>query len=149
MAKILVVESEERLCMAITAYLKSQGADTITTSTAQKAVSMLDESQIDLVALDLQLNDGQGLELLRHIRESPALVDLPVIVMSAWNGESASYEYLEPGDYLMKPFDMRMLDWMIRRLLDLPQDQDLGAAETVFPKVPRQALAEGVSGEST
>jgi DNA-binding response OmpR family regulator len=134
MRRILVVEDEEQLCVAITAYLKSQGGDSVVTATARGAVDILDSSSVDLVVLDLDLSDGQGLALLRHIRESAILADLPVIGMLAWDVEPVSYEYLEPGDYLTKPFDMRRLDWMIRRLLGLAQDQDLGAYKIALPK---------------
>jgi len=123
MKKILVVEDEERLCSAIVAYLKSQGAHPIAAATTQEAVSVLESDEVDLLVLDLNLGSGTGLEVLRHVRRSSELAELPVLAMSAWDMEPASYDYLEPGDYLTKPFDMRLLDLVLRRLLELPQGQ--------------------------
>jgi DNA-binding response OmpR family regulator len=128
MGKILVVENERRLCAAIVAHLKSKGAHPIAATTMQEAIITLDEGEIDLVVLDLKLGNGDGMDVLRHIRRSPDLAILPVLVVSAWEMEPASYDYLEPGDYLTKPFDMRMLDLVIRQLLASPQDQRLGTS---------------------
>jgi DNA-binding response OmpR family regulator len=121
MWKILVVEDEEQLCSAIVAHLKSQGAQPTATATSQEAVHTLDQDKVDLVVVNLKLVSGKAIEVLRHIRESPDLVHLPVLAVSAWDMEPASYDYLEPGDYLIKPFDMRMLSLMIEQLLEPPQ----------------------------
>ena len=133
--KILVVEDEERLCSAIVAYLSSQGAQPIAAGTIQDAVSVLDRDEIDLIVLDLNLDNGHGLEVLKHVRGSSALAELPVLVMSAWDMEPASYDYLEPGDYLTKPFDMRLLDLVMRRFLELPQGPRARASQVTVPKV--------------
>jgi DNA-binding response OmpR family regulator len=118
MSNILVVEDEGRLRWIIVAYLRNQGARPTAASTFQEAVCVLDEGQIDLVVLDLKLVNGEGMQVLKHIRESPDLSHIPVLAMSAWDMEPASYDYLEPGDYLVKPFDMRMLNLMIEQLLE-------------------------------
>lgn len=134
MTRILVAEDEERLCLAIMAFLKSQGANPVAVVSAQEAVCALDTDEIDLVVLDLRLSDGNGLDVLKHIRGSPELVDLPVLAVSAWEMEPVSYDYLDPGDYLTKPFDMRILDLRIRQLLGIPQDQCLGRDEIGSPR---------------
>jgi DNA-binding response OmpR family regulator len=134
MRKILVVEDEERLCSAIVAYLKSQGVDPIATATIQEAISVLGGDEIDMMVLDLNLGGG-GLDVLRHVRGSPELAELPVLAMSAWDMEPACYDYLEPGDYVTKPFDMRLLELMIRRFLELPQGLCLRAPRVALPGV--------------
>jgi DNA-binding response OmpR family regulator len=121
MRRILIVEDEERLCLALVAYLRSQGAHPIVTTTAQEALGLLEEDKVDLMVLDLNLVGGTGLEVLKHIRGSSHLADLPVLVMSAWDMEPACYDYLEPGDYVTKPFDMRLLELVIRQYLEFPQ----------------------------
>ncbi len=124
MVRILVVEDEARLCTAITAHLKSRGVEPITVRSVQEAINALDRLDFDLAVLDLKAENGEGLEVLRYLRESSSRVDLPVIALSAWDVEPASYDYLEPGDYLIKPFDVRMLDWMIRQLLQVAPEPD-------------------------
>lgn len=148
MGKILVVEDEDRLCEAITAYLKSQGATPLASTTVEQAMGALDSSEVDLMVLSLELNDGQCLDLLRHIRESSALADLPVIGMSAWDVGPVPFGFLEPGDYLVKPFDIRVLDWMIRQQLGLSHDQDLGAFTSYCPESPSEIPAERAANGS-
>ncbi len=128
LCKILVIEDEDRLCSAIVAYLKSQGTHPMATATAQEAMHALDKDEVDLVVLDLKLADDDGLEVLKHIRRSPRLAHLPVLAVSAWDMEPTFYQYLEPGDYLIKPFDMRMLKLMIQQLLQFPKEvsRDIG-----------------------
>ena len=134
MRKILVVEDEERLCSAIVAYLKSQGVHPIATATMQEAMSVLGNDEIDMMVLDLNLVGG-GLDVLRHVRGSSDLAELPVLAMSAWDMEPACYDYLEPGDYVTKPFDMRLLELVIRRFLELPQGPCPHALEAALPEV--------------
>jgi DNA-binding response OmpR family regulator len=135
MRKILVVEDEGRLCSAIMAYLKSQGVHPIAITTAQEAVNVLDDGEVDLIVLDLNLVGGDGLNVLRHVRGSPDLADLPVLAMSAWDMEPACYDYLEPGDYVTKPFDMRLLELVIGQFLEFPQDACPHASEGALPEV--------------
>lgn len=142
MQKILVVEDEERLCKAIVAYLKAQGTQPIAMSAVQETVTALDENEIDLVILDLQLDNGGGLQLLKYIRDTSHLVRLPVIVMSTWEMEPSSYDYLEPGDYLMKPFDMRVLNLMMVQLLGLPREQSSCAYGASLSKVVSPGVDE-------
>ena len=118
MSNILVVEDEGRLRWIIVAYLRNQGARPTAASTFQEAVCVLNEEEVDLVILDLKLVNDEGLQVLKYIRESPDLSHIPVLAVSAWDMEPTSYDYLEPGDYLVKPFDMRMLSLMIEQLLE-------------------------------
>ncbi len=129
MSNILVVEDEARLRLIIVAYLKNQGVHPTAASTLQEAVCALNEEKIDLVVLDLKLVNGEGLQMLKYIRESPDLSHIPVLVVSAWDMEPASYDYLDPGDYLIKPFDIRALNMMMRQLLELPQAAHANVSE--------------------
>jgi DNA-binding response OmpR family regulator len=129
MSNILVVEDEARLRWVIVAYLKNQGVHPTAATTFQEAICVLDEEKVDLVVLDLKLINGDGLRVLKYIRESPDLSHIPVLAVSAWDMEPASYDYLDPGDYLIKPFDIRALNLMMRQLLDLPQAAHLNVGE--------------------
>jgi DNA-binding response OmpR family regulator len=144
MRRILIVEDEERLCSAIVAYLRSQGVHPIARATARDAVVVLDNDEIDLIVLDLNLVSGDGLDVLRHIRGSSELADLPVLAMAAWDMEPASYDYLEPGDYLIKPFDMRFLDIVIRQFIELPGSQAMCSSNAVVPGIPASEVDDGV-----
>jgi DNA-binding response OmpR family regulator len=129
MFNILVVEDEGRLRWIIVAYLRNQGVCPTAASTFQEAVCVLDKGEVDLVVLDLKLVNGEGMHVLKYIRESPDLSHMPVLAMSAWDMEPASHDYLEPGDYLLKPFDLRTLNLMVQRLLEFPQATQVGVGK--------------------
>ncbi len=62
----------------------------------------------DLVLLDLLLLDGEGTDVLRHIRNSEELRDTPVVVLTASQDETDRDEcrLLEVDDFIQKPFDV-------------------------------------------
>jgi len=144
MRRILIVEDEERLRSAIVAYLRSQGVHPIARATVQEAVIALNTDEVDLIVLDLNLVSGDGLDVLRHVRGSSELADLPVLAMSAWDMEPASYDYLEPGDYLTKPFDMRLMDMVIRQFIELPRSQPVCTSKAAAPGVPASDVDGGL-----
>jgi signal transduction histidine kinase len=77
----------------------------------QAALAAIRERRPDLVLADVMMPRLDGFELLRAIRDDPALCDLPVIMLSARAGEESRVEGLHAGadDYLVKPFSAREL----------------------------------------
>ncbi|MGF7173914.1 response regulator [Azospirillum doebereinerae] len=75
------------------------------------ALEAIHERRPDLILSDVMMPRLDGFGLLKAIRESASLRDLPVILVSARAGEEASVEGLSAGadDYLVKPFSAREL----------------------------------------
>ena len=71
-ARILVVEDEPAISDNIQFVLESEGLETVRVATGLAAIPVLDESQIDLIVLDIGLPDINGLELLKDIRRTRA-----------------------------------------------------------------------------
>ena len=73
----------------------------------------------DLVLLDLNLPDLDGLSVCREVRDTPAVGDLPIIMLTARVEESDRVLGLDLGadDYITKPFSLRELKSRIRALL--------------------------------
>jgi two-component system, cell cycle response regulator len=63
----------------------------------------------DVVLLDLNLPSKDGRQVLREIREDPELRDIPVVILTATNGEHAELEPLHPDAFLTKPVDFDRL----------------------------------------
>jgi DNA-binding response OmpR family regulator len=116
MAKIVVVEDEADLAVAIAARLRSDGHSVSVAEDGPSAVQTVASFQPDLVVLDLMLPGFDGLEVCRQIqRDRP----VPVIMLTARGSETDRVVGLEVGadDYLCKPFSMRELTARARALL--------------------------------
>jgi signal transduction histidine kinase len=95
--------------------------DVQTVADGQAALEAIRAHRPDLLLADVMMPRLDGFELLRSIRDDPALRDLPFIMLSARAGGDASAEGLDAGadDYLIKPFAARELLARVRANLDL------------------------------
>lgn len=113
---ILVVEDDKYIHNFITMSLKKEGYGYVTAKSVAEAVSLFYANQPDLILLDLGLPDGDGMEVIKTVRERSAI---PVIVVSARQEEKEKIRALDLGadDYVTKPFYMGELMARIRAAL--------------------------------
>jgi len=113
---ILVVEDETSIASFVSAYLRNAGYAVKTASTAQAAVAELAGEQPSLVILDLNLPDGDGVELTRRIRRTS---DVPILMLTARDEDIDKIIGLEVGadDYMTKPFNPRELVARVKSVL--------------------------------
>jgi DNA-binding response OmpR family regulator len=118
--RVLIVEDEERLGRMVRQSLVELGYPTTLATTSAAADDALAESAFDVVVLDLNLPDGDGLELIQSWRE--AKFNEPVLILSARDSLDDRLKGLNLGadDYLSKPFSM---DELIARLRALARRQ--------------------------
>lgn len=85
----------------------------------QRAYAMLETFTPDLVLLDLDLPDGDGLHILDMLRGTLHLRDVPVLVVSAAADEDVFADALRRGaqDCMAKPIDLQQLRQVAMRLL--------------------------------
>jgi DNA-binding response OmpR family regulator len=123
--RILVVEDEVELAAAIAAGLRREGYAVDVAHDAGEAVDRLSVSAYDLVTLDLNLPDADGLDLAQQIRTDPLLApvdDEPaprVLMVTARDAVGERVVGLDEGadDYLVKPFAFTELSARVRSLL--------------------------------
>jgi DNA-binding response OmpR family regulator len=113
---ILVVEDETSIASFVAAYLRNAGYGVRTAATAQAAVVELNTESPALVVLDLNLPDGDGVELCRRIRKSS---DVPILMLTARDEDVDKIIGLEVGadDYMTKPFNPRELVARVKSVL--------------------------------
>ena len=77
-------------------------------TTIEEAKGLLQSHQYDLILLDMQLPDGNGLDLLTSLRKQPETAQTPVVIVSADATEEATIKARHTGaqDYLRKPLDV-------------------------------------------
>ena len=78
----LVVEDDERAADLLRLMLEAEGFTVLRAGSAQSAMSLVHSQSLSLITLALHLPDMDGLQLLEHLRQSPALVNLPVVVIA-------------------------------------------------------------------
>jgi len=98
--------------------LESQGHEVIEARDQPEAVAALRDSQPALVLSDLRLPKGDGMGVLRAVKEMDA--ELPVIVMTAHGSIQDAVEAMKSGalDFLAKPVDPDHLQLLVSRALD-------------------------------
>lgn len=108
MKRILVVEDDITLSTGITLALKDAHTEFVQVFDKAGARAQVEAADFDLIILDINLPDGNGLELLTEIR---AAHTTPVIVLTANDLETDIVTGLELGadDYITKPFSLMVL----------------------------------------
>jgi two-component system KDP operon response regulator KdpE len=123
---VLVVEDENPMRRFLRAALASHGYKVAEARSLAHAERLATESRPAAILLDLGLPDGDGLDLLRRLREWSTL---PVIVLSARAREDDKVTALDAGadDYLTKPFGTRELLARVRVALRHARDPAIAA----------------------
>lgn len=103
---MLVVEDDDSIAEPLVAGLLREGFDAARVSTGREAVEQAEGAQV--VLLDLNLPDADGLDVCRDIRKSS---EVPIICVTARSDEAHRVTGLEAGadDYIVKPFGFREL----------------------------------------
>ena len=109
MERIFLLEDDEALGRGIVMALEGQERTVVQAETLEKARECLSHMTFDLMILDLNLPDGNGLELLRQLRSRGDAT--PVILLTANDLELDEVTGLEAGadDYITKPFSLAVL----------------------------------------
>jgi two-component system KDP operon response regulator KdpE len=112
--RILIVDDEPAILRFLRAGLVGQGYVVVEATAGLPALELVRGKAADLVVLDLGLPDVEGLEVIRRIRGSGAM--LPIIVLSSRSNETAKVKALDLGadDYVTTPFGIDELLARIR-----------------------------------
>ncbi len=110
MANILIVDDEVLTTEMLTAFLELIGHQSVETHNAQEMWSKLHFMQPDVILLDIQLPDANGLELCQQIRQRPELARLPIVIISA-HAPPLNHQAADMGAdaYLVKPISLQAL----------------------------------------
>ena len=121
-AALLLVDDRPENLTALKAVLADEGADLVTASSGNEALSLTLKRDFALVLLDVQMPDMDGFETAELIRANPKTRHLPVIFVTAGlNDTKLQFKGYELGavDYLIKPFEPQLLRSKARVFCDL------------------------------
>lgn len=113
---IFLIEDDEALAEGISFMLEKEGYETERFSACSDSRRALEQTQPDLILLDWNLPDGDGLMLCREISEK---WKIPILMITARDMEIDQVMCLESGadDYIAKPFSLAVLKARIAALL--------------------------------
>ncbi len=140
MARILIVEDEEKIARFVTLELEHEGYQVEHAADGRTAVNLALERNYDLILLDVLLPQLNGMEVLRRVRKHK---DVPVIMVTARDAVMDKVAGLDAGadDYLTKPFAIEELFARIR--VALKRSEAVRAASGVGGAGARTGTASG------
>jgi len=115
MAKILIVDDEPGLRLLYRDELTEEGYQVVTAADSPEATHFLAGGDIDLVVLDIQLQQENGLDALQKMVK--AHKDLPVILCSAYDSYKDDFSSWLADAYVVKSSDLIELKDQVARLL--------------------------------
>ena len=112
---ILIIDDEENIRKYLGRALAKDGFDVFTAEYGKEGLNLLVRKHIDIVLLDLNLPDINGLDVLKEIKEVD--VQSVIIIITAYGDITSAVEAMRLGayDYLTKPFDIEDIKIVINK----------------------------------
>jgi len=117
MNRILIIEDEESILMALEDNLRLEGYEVASAVDGKKGLSIARSQKFDLIILDIMLPKMDGFDVCKHMRKEG--INIPILMLTAKSQEIDKVLGLELGadDYVTKPFSSRELLARIKALL--------------------------------
>jgi two-component system response regulator PilR (NtrC family) len=116
--RILVVDDEKSMTELLGIMLRKEGFEVLQAGSRAASAALLAKGPVDMIITDVKLPDGDGIEILRHVKA--ASPDTAVIVMTAYGSTQSAVGAMKLGahDYLIKPFDVDELKIVVRNAFE-------------------------------
>ena len=117
MTRILIVDDEETIRLALRKFLRSRGYEVELAASAELALETLDRGSFSLMLCDVRMSGMTGVQMVPHARAKDD--ELAIIMLTAVNEAGTATEALSSGasDYLMKPVELADLEQAVSRAL--------------------------------
>ena len=125
--RLLLVDDSANVLAELGALLRDDGYDVIAAASGEQALELLAVQAVDAVLLDVQMPGIGGLETCRRIKSAPSLRDIPVLLLTAFEGRASMLAGLEAGadDYVVKANgEVELLKARLRAQLRRKQFED-------------------------
>lgn len=146
MHRIIVIEDDPFLIENIEIILEAEGFKVFTAENGRKALKLIEEIVPDVIVSDIMLPDMNGFDILKHVRNTPEVSDLPFLFLTARTDHKDLRLGMNLGadDYLIKPFNAAELIEAIHARLNLiqlrkepaaaPEAKGLRQSDNIFVK---------------
>lgn len=117
MAKILIVDDDEKVTMLLSRYLNATGYQAIAINQSSKAIQTAHSVLPDLIILDIMMPHPDGFTLCRMFRADAQFANTPIMIITALENSNSKATTFGANDYLAKPFNLDELSYKIETLL--------------------------------
>lgn len=116
--KILVVDDELDICEILQYNLETEGYEVDTVNSAEEALA-LNLTEYALILLDVMMENMSGFQMAHKMKENPATAQIPIIFITALDGENHMVKGLNIGadDYIVKPLSMKTVKARVNAVL--------------------------------
>ena len=116
---ILIAEDNEANTISVTSYLQAKGYYCVIAQNGQEAINLARIHHPQLILMDIQMPEMDGITATKQIRNEPILADIPIIALTALAMTGDREKCLEAGanDYLSKPYQLKYLAKVIETLI--------------------------------
>jgi signal transduction histidine kinase/ActR/RegA family two-component response regulator len=118
-ATILIADDNEGTIQTLLTYLDAKGYQLTIARNGKEAIARTKEEHPDLILMDIQMPEINGLEAIRHIRTNERIQSIPIIAVTALAMPGDRERCLSAGanEYLSKPVSLQKLSEILERLV--------------------------------
>lgn len=116
---VMVVEDNEKNRKLMRVVLKAKGYNVIEAATGEEALNILKNQKPDIILMDIQLPGIDGITLIKQIKETTALKDIPIIAVTAYAMKGDEEKIMEAGcdAYVSKPINTQELPLIVEQYI--------------------------------
>jgi two-component system, NtrC family, response regulator len=140
MARLLIIDDDPQICQLLTLMAQDMGHEATEATTLEHGLSLSLSNDYDLILLDLEFPQGNGLQVLPDLLKVPSKPEVIIITGSGVKGAELAFKY-GAWDYVQKPFFMQELSLPISRALQYREEKETA-------KTPVTLKRSGIIGSS-
>lgn len=141
MIRVLVIDDDAKICLFFSKLLKQMGHEAVLAHTMNEGLRLCNHGHFDLVLLDLELPDGNGLQILPDLIKASSEPEIIIITGTGdVRGAEIAFKY-GAWDYVQKPFLLEEVSLPITRALQYRREKQT-------PKTPVSLIRPNIVGES-
>ena len=142
MAKVLAIDDDQQICLFYSEMLDQLGHSSTIAHDLQEAKEYLENSEFDLVLLDLELPDGNGLDVMPLLKQHRSPPEVIIITGTGdARGAELAFKY-GAWDYVQKPFLLSEVSLPVTRALQYRQEKR--EPQSIIPLVRPRILGESL-----
>lgn len=116
---VLVADDEEDIKVVLRMFLEAVGYEVVTAFDGLDALEQIKSTKPDVVLMDIMMPVIDGIEVVRQMKATPGIRDIPVVMLTAAAQSDMVEKAIQAGaaDYIVKPFEPETVQKAIEKVL--------------------------------